>query len=286
MLQATGGDDSIDLSVAWPVRGDIWPDLIAPNGIDLINQDATLQGMVDETQPWTAESSLWGLARQSLGMEAVPIPESPPSMTITHELANLSIALSELARQLPSTEEHETCARDESSCDTRREMPFVFDDLFRLTTKFIDLVKRLLRGRGLRDEATALMVGSCHSRLAEMYTIIFSLMRCCIQRSLAPPRPNWAMVLPSVQLGSLTSPAVQVDGKTQLPSEKVSLYIRMIAVFSSQLWAQLIDAVRGQHQTPLVDSGMTPLVHTLWTEMGDRMDILLRTINSTKSLLR
>ncbi|KAL5363613.1 hypothetical protein BJX96DRAFT_178226 [Aspergillus floccosus] len=165
-------------------------------------------------------------------------------------------------------------------------MPFIFDELFGLTTQFIDLVKHLFVDRELGDEATTLMIGSCHSRLTETYGIIFSLIQRCIQHSLPPARPDWAIVLPQVQLGSLTSDAMRVDAETQLSSGKTTMYMLIITVFSSQLWTQLIDVVRGQHPMPGVVSGVTSLVHTVWTEMVDRMDDLLHTIERTQGLLQ
>lgn len=284
MLRPLGSDDSLDLAVDWPVQGDVWSSL----DIDLFSPEShQLENTTNEQPLWTPDPDSrhsWSLTRQDL-VETLPAPEWPPAMGITHGLANMSIALAELTTKLPSTSET-PCARGEDRRHARREMPFIFDELFGHTTQFINLVKHLLVDRELQNEATALMVGSCHSRLAETYGTIFSLIQRCIQHSLPPVCLDWTVVLPQVQLGSLTSNAMRVDAQTQLSPGKTTMYMLMITVFSSQLWTQLIEVVRGQHPMPVVASGATSLAHTVWTEMVDRVDGLLQTIERTQSLLR
>ncbi|KAA8652846.1 Zn(II)2Cys6 transcription factor domain-containing protein [Aspergillus tanneri] len=247
----------------WPVQDD------SSDPLRLSNSDVFNQGVHFETT--TEESLLWSpdslpLSNLIQDQEIVAI-RSPSPVTSIHELANLSIA--DATRQ--------------NTCNSREMMPFVFDELFRLTTGFIDIITQILSGR-LADEATTLMVGSCYSRLLRIYTTIFSLVQRCIRHSPPPPRnPDWVIILPQVQMGSvLTSPAIRVDAETTVSSDKASMYMSMIVVFSWQLWARMTDTVKGHAAEVVSGSSIVP---TIWTEMMNRMDCLLQTIESTKSLL-
>ncbi|THC97206.1 hypothetical protein EYZ11_003315 [Aspergillus tanneri] len=266
----------------WPVQDD------SSDPLRLSNSDVFNQGVHFETT--TEESLLWSpdslpLSNLIQDQEIVAI-RSPSPVTSIHELANLSIALSDLASTLPPISERGNNPSDatrQNTCNSREMMPFVFDELFRLTTGFIDIITQILSGR-LADEATTLMVGSCYSRLLRIYTTIFSLVQRCIRHSPPPPRnPDWVIILPQVQMGSvLTSPAIRVDAETTVSSDKASMYMSMIVVFSWQLWARMTDTVKGHAAEVVSGSSIVP---TIWTEMMNRMDCLLQTIESTKSLL-
>jgi hypothetical protein len=109
------------------------------------------------------------------------------------------------------------------------------------------------------------------------------MMQRCLQHTGGPPRPrpDGTIILPTVQLGSLSSPSLYVDFENPLSIGKAFMYMWMVAVFSGQLWGQLADVMRERH----VAAGRS-LVYTLWKEMGERVDGLLETIDTTKGLLR
>ncbi|KAL3443349.1 hypothetical protein BJX65DRAFT_285352 [Aspergillus insuetus] len=218
----------------------------------------------------------------TMQMDLDPIP--CPTTTSIHELANLSIALFELMAKFPSIRDDACTTSDMTAQSTRQALPFMFDELFSLTTHFTNLVEHRLCGiDSTTDEPTILMVRACHSRLTQIYTAIFSMMQRCLQHAGVPPRPrpNGTIVLPTVQLGSLSSPSLHVDFENPLSIGKAFMYMWMVAVFSGQLWRQLADVMRERY----VAAGRS-LVYTLWKEMGERVEGLLETIDTTKALLR
>ncbi|KAL4907591.1 hypothetical protein BDW74DRAFT_126193 [Aspergillus multicolor] len=185
----------------------------------------------------------------------VPAPFLPP--TSTQDLASLSVALSSLAERLPSLPARSTgtrsATREHRDADADA-MPFVLDDLFHLTTQLTDLVQCLCAPA---DKATTLMLASCHVRLTDMYENILSMIQRCIQHSLGPPRPrpNWAVVLPEVKMGSsLLSPVLLVCESSSVARAggKTLMYICMIVTFSGDVWTKLADAVRRQHHLQLL----------------------------------
>ena len=212
------------------------------------------------------------------------------------ELANLSIALYDCAANLPS--QSKACMKlggtnnEENTWNettSRQKRLFVLDEVFRLTTKFIDVVG-ILSGKGRDpgedspisafttpntevslpidvnqqmsydgaeltangskvlfshvDEATILMLMSCHCRLTEIYLSIFQMMQACIEYSFPPQvEDTWTVVLPQLQMGSHAAPPIQVDANTSLSRVTASMYMLMITMFSSQLCARVADVM-------------------------------------------
>ncbi|KAL2818739.1 hypothetical protein BDW59DRAFT_151924 [Aspergillus cavernicola] len=244
-----------EIELDWLLQGDSW--LLGSIDVSSQGQENTTNG----------EETFW--SPDVFDTQVLQNLEQPPSPSgTTRELANLSIALFELTTNLPSSEET-PCASENTRSGT-----FVFDDLFHSTTQFINILQHHL---GIIDEATTLMLASCHSRLIEIYATVLSLMERCIQHS-GPVRR--ALVLPEVQLGSLSFPAVHV-GVDILPLGKTAMYMCMIAVFSGDLWVQLADAVKGWQRVERLES----FVRNLWMEMGRRSDTLLVSIENIKGLL-
>ena len=274
-LNTGSADGALDVSL-----DSGWSDIA-----DMLNQDniCQLEPIIND------QALLWSPGvRQSWenDIQTLQVPQSL-STSITHELAGVSIALSELTANLPTMPEtasnNSPNYRDTS---TRAEMPFVLDDLFRLTTQFTELIQNRLTLP--TDEATILMLGSCHSRLTEIYTTVFSLVRGCITHSLGPPRPrqNWAVVLPKVEMGSLSAPALRVNAETPASGAKALMYMWMLCVFSAELWTQLSHALgRRGEQGVLGAEGVSPLGRMVWTEMVDRAGSVLMSIESTKALV-
>ncbi|KAL2808335.1 hypothetical protein BJX63DRAFT_39434 [Aspergillus granulosus] len=255
-------DSAMDL--AWPIADESWIESLDLSTTDVANQD------IQRPDNAYHLDSAWPLVGSGMGSAVQPLatihtaldpqPVRSPALTGTHELANLSIAL----------------------CRSRQDLPFIFDDLFNLTTQFTHLIKRRSLSTDPEDESTALMLGSCYSRLTGIYSTIFSLIHCCIEHSAGTPRPRpaGALILPNVQLGPLSSPSLHVDMETPLSLEKAVMYISMIVVFSAQLWGQLADVVR-ERQVGTERS----LVSNMWNEMREKVDGLLKTIDSTRSYL-
>jgi hypothetical protein len=139
------------------------------------------------------------------------------------------------------------------------------------------------------DEATMLIIASCHSRITEIYVYLFKMMQACIEHSLVPqPDKAWVVILPQLQIGSIASPPVHVDAKTPLPSAKVLMYMLMITMLSSQLWEQLAGLIRarGDGSTTPGSTSRSALVGVLWNTMTERTDRLSQTILATKCLLQ
>jgi hypothetical protein len=139
------------------------------------------------------------------------------------------------------------------------------------------------------DEGTVLMIVSCHCRLAEIYLSLFQMMQACIEYSLAPRLGNdWAVIFPQLQVGSLAAPSLRVDNNTPLSSATSSMYMVMITMFSSQLWKQLADVMKGGDgaQMDSAAGSRSTLADTVWDSMTDKTEGLSRTIDATKHLLQ
>ncbi|KAL3471178.1 hypothetical protein BJX99DRAFT_263543 [Aspergillus californicus] len=283
-LSTSNSEIDLDNGIDWLMQGDLFPD-----SLQLFNN-------ADVPQDKETPNILWHPGIPELEVSAIDNPLPSLTITTTHELANLSIALSDLARNLPSTHIQEGTS-PKPTRPSSQGTTFIFEDLFKHTTAFTNLLKRRLDTNhnpwSDDTEATTLMLASCHSRLTEIYTTVFALIQHCLQHSKGPPRPrpDRAIVLPVVQLGSMNSPALRVDTETMVPLGKAFMYMWMIAVFSGKLWGELGDAIRGCGGYPALDLGLGPgggersLVRAVWVEMGERVDGLLQTIESTKALL-
>jgi hypothetical protein len=98
------------------------------------------------------------------------------------------------------------------------------------------------------DEATMLMFLSCHCRLTEIYESIFQAIRRCVEGSYAASHPTAGIILLQLAVGSfggVVSPALRVEfNGPRLPPATVTMYMVLITTLSSQLWAQVGEAVR------------------------------------------
>jgi len=139
------------------------------------------------------------------------------------------------------------------------------------------------------DEGTTFMVVSCHCRLTEIYVSIFQMIQACINFSLVPQLDkDWAIILPHLQIGSLTSPPVHVDVNTPLSPATSSIYMLMVTMLSSQLWEKLAIMMRGRRDvlTGSASASQCALADTMWDTVTDRTERLSQTIDSTKHLLQ
>ncbi|KAL2864815.1 Zn(II)2Cys6 transcription factor domain-containing protein [Aspergillus lucknowensis] len=274
--------------------------LASTAGHDVLNQAVTHQASqsIDEWNPlWCGDIDLLPLYDpdgQNLDLRALQIPASQPSiLSTTQELANMSVALYELKTKLPSLPEKPARAECSESHEPHRSspMPFVFEELFHHTTHFTNLIQDRLYNAVSdlsEEEATVLMVGSCLSRLVEMYTVIFSLVQRCLRHSLGPPRPRpgWAVILPEVRLGSLKLPAVCVTAEGLLSAGRGTMYIWMVVVFSGELWGGIAETVKRQRLAVDGNRGAGTLTGTVWAGMVDRVDLVLHSIKTTQGMLR
>ncbi|TPX12343.1 uncharacterized protein E0L32_006990 [Thyridium curvatum] len=173
------------------------------------------------------------------------------------------------------------------TCASKVSTQFSFDELFRLTTEFVEILEALhaipaqrMHGpmgmfsyemdfakssalsqplpdhgaaaaqKGMNtsmrpwshvDEATVLLLASCHSRLLQLYSGVIQRMQMCIEHSLRPGSgSDWKVILPKVQVGSLSLPPLQVDQASPAPSKATSsMYMVMITTLSTQLWERV-----------------------------------------------
>lgn len=139
------------------------------------------------------------------------------------------------------------------------------------------------------DEATVSMIFACHSRLTEIYTSIFQMMQACIEHSLAPQLgTDWAVILPKLEVGSLSSQPVRVDAHTPLKSSMTtSMYMLIITMLSAQLWEKLMGLVATGTDVPIGSRINYPntLTEIMWSTMADRTGRLIRTMDITKQFL-
>ncbi|KAI1365593.1 hypothetical protein F5Y08DRAFT_172141 [Xylaria arbuscula] len=100
------------------------------------------------------------------------------------------------------------------------------------------------------DEATTLLFLSCHCRLADIYESIFRAVQHCIDSSfsLSVSHQIAGVILPQLQVGGfggVFSPALRVDFTgPALPATTVSMYLALTMTLSSQLWTQIMEAMR------------------------------------------
>ena len=275
---------------------------------------------------------------------------SAPSTAAAHRLAKLNIALYGCAAKLPSTPEAdaETVGSTSLRRDSREQGLFAIDELFRLTSEFINIIqfpstepcamsigspttppepsstqvpslftlsqKRASTGLedtdfGPRsslsqlDEGTLLMLLSCHCRLTETYLSIFRMMQACIQYSLPPTvDKDFALILPQLQVGSLSSPSMQVNINTPVSPATSSMYMVMITMLSSQLCETLASLLlveqeemssggrgnvsRGQGLDRVDQSPTSPFQLLFMATVTDRTHRLRDSIDTTKLLLQ
>jgi hypothetical protein len=266
--------------------------------------------------------------------------------SFVRKLASLNIALHECSEKLPTMativtgREIPSGHSNDTMHGSRKTTFFVIDELFRLTSEFIDVMKcfpvsecetgttpsstdpcpadsastisltscgeqmshsslqmtRTTRSPPSRSfshmgEATMFMVVSCHCRITELYSSVFELMQACIEHKL-PPRidKHWAVILPNLQFGSVTTPPVQVDIDSPLSPSNSSMYMLMFTMLSSQLWEQLVEVMRagcaGEVSTSPGSLSRSTLVDTMWDRVTEKNNDLSRIIDSTRHLLQ
>ena len=219
------------------------------------------------------------------GQDAYNYLKITPS-TVIRELADLNVALHECSANLPSMPRAAMSGTGIASYGHRppKNQLFAIDELFRLTSKFIDTIKVLPFGTGgtssstdqklqfwpalesaqqpqysnpseIRaialseslshvDEATLLLIMSCHSRLTDTFLSIFQMIRACIEHSAVPLMDEDAVVLlPRLHWGSLTAPQVIVSAKTRLEPSTTRMYMFLVTSLSSQLHENLAEVL-------------------------------------------
>lgn len=265
------------------------------------------------------------------------------SSSPVRDLANLNVAVHECATNLPSMPEAGLYPKppiiDKQS--TRKVALFAIDELFRLTSEFVDALKRLASvesdtgaafasssvettrtqpslpllthtqpspagqpvartGSSLHsgpfshvDEATMLLVMSCHCRLIDTHTSVFRMMQACIEYSIRPQMDKEAViVLPRLQIGSHTAPAVQVDASTAVSPATSSMYMLMMTMFSTKLCEQMAEVMRtgqgkgGEREEGLPESALLEPQQAMWDTMKGQTDRLSRDIDVTRRMLQ
>ncbi|KAI0490027.1 hypothetical protein F4859DRAFT_176638 [Xylaria cf. heliscus] len=143
------------------------------------------------------------------------------------------------------------------------------------------------------DEASILLFLSCHCQLVEIYKSVFQAMRRCLEGSKAAPHSAAGIILPQLQVGGsggISSPALRVDfNGPLLPQATISMYMSLITTMSSQLWAQVGDALRrGRGCVDSRSQASGPHLEVAaptWGVAMERTDNMERTIELIKRML-
>ncbi|GAP82449.2 hypothetical protein SAMD00023353_0100020 [Rosellinia necatrix] len=141
------------------------------------------------------------------------------------------------------------------------------------------------------DEATALLFLSCHCRLIEIYGAIFHAMQRCVGGSYAAPYAAAGIILPQLRVGGpggVGSPALRVDfgSGPRLPPATISMYMALVATLSSQLWAQVQEALRGSgRESGRAPAGRLDVIGPTWDEAMEKTENMVRTIETVQRLL-
>lgn len=176
-------------------------------------------------------------------------PKSTPSTV--QQLAVLNIALDVCASKLPIMTSTASTVSSPSNNSTPQSRLFAISELFDLTSQFTSLAQSMIDSapdasqppsslpppqNEAVNEATLLMVVSCHSRLAEIYEKVFAMMQACILHSLAPSKgTEWAVVLPPIEIGSFK--AEPVHGTSPFPHSHLPMKADMRTVNSRYTFA-------------------------------------------------
>lgn len=148
------------------------------------------------------------------------------------------------------------------------------------------------RGFSHVDEATMLMVMSCHCRLIDTYVSIFRMMQDCIAFSKTPRiEENTVVIFPRLQFGTYASPPLQVDAHSSPPPSLTWMYMSVITMLSSPLCDQVAEVMRwedgawpqggGVSRSPGLSSQ-----ETIWEVMAAKTNQLVQTISDTKRQLQ
>ncbi|KAI1349619.1 hypothetical protein F5Y01DRAFT_288725 [Xylaria sp. FL0043] len=248
-------------------------------------------------------------------------PSCGPGYTLTstaQQLTSLNMALYECASKLPSIKASRAggpdVSRTTNSATTRGAALLVLDEVFHVTTTFINIMNavdpmfththdeitpalEIPSPSSLHlDEASVLLFLSCHCRLTDIYEAIFQAIQRCIRGSshtAAPHSTAAGIILPQLQVGGfggVSSPALRVDFKgPRLPSAIVSMYMVLITTLSSRLWAQIKDRMRRTGGRDCSRSGAA-MVHPdiaepTWDRAMERTDNLSRIIEGIRDVL-
>ncbi len=140
------------------------------------------------------------------------------------------------------------------------------------------------------DEATTFIIMSCHCQLTETYATIFQIMQMCTEHSRFPQTSkNWTVILPTLQVGSVALPPLQVDDKTPISSKSTSSMYRVaVTMLLSQLWPQLVEVMRqgGGIRSDSASIPRSSLVEVMWDTAIEKTDRLMQTIDLMVRLLK
>lgn len=215
----------------------------------------------------------------------------------SRRLAALSVELYESAMPIPTLEKIRVASEKSTAVEskTRRTVKLIFDELFKHTKDFNHVLQSLSSSPGqggqttlIPDEALISLLFSCHSQLTEAYTSLLNMIRTCLEHSIAPiVGTGWAVILPKLQVGSVTLPSLQVDNKNPVSSKATShMYMTSITTVTALLWTQMMNAVKGvaTNQEDISSiCGSTAAV--MWDTMSRRTDEVIRRIERISSVL-
>ncbi|KAI1100052.1 hypothetical protein F4804DRAFT_58551 [Jackrogersella minutella] len=164
---------------------------------------------------------------------------------------------------------------------TKSAEPFKLDDIFQITTAFLDVVRSLQLEEGsdrhspgsvVVDAATVFLVMSCWRRLADMYDCLFVLVRRCAEQSVLPAaREGNPVSLPAVTIGSF------------VPDATTSILLQMVATLQHS--TQLINHMSDFAVKMSLEEGFISTDETCSTDLHRRASNMHQQVRSIKSML-
>lgn len=258
-------------------------------------------------------------------------------------LANLNVALHECAEKLPTMPQVGVYPQNlpylspGEKQSAQKVASFAIDELFRLTSEFVDTLQRLSRhesdtddtispnthaprpqtvhsllmyspsGQGVLktctsllptpfsrvDEATMLLIMSCHCRLIDTLVSLFRMMQACVEHSITPQLDKEVVIiLPRLEIGSHQVPELQVDAKSMLSPSTSSMYMLMVTMLSTKLCEQITEIIetgRGKEigaNEERQENSFLSSRQAMWEGMKDKTEVLARDIDTTRRLLQ
>jgi len=215
-----------------------------------------------------------------------------------------------------------------NSTKKRSAALLAIDEVFRVTKEFIDITRSDIFPAANRhhiqptfpysppssssspsplsphpDDATLFTFLSCHSRLVEIYEVIFGAIHRCIRgphHHYSSSSHSGGVILPQLQVGGscssgggIGSPPLRVDfsGPRRLPPATIFMYMTIVITLSSELWMQVWEAMQaGKKNHNSMSSQILPsvppeLTDPIWNIAITKTDAMAQTIKTVQHAL-
>ncbi|KAF2874838.1 hypothetical protein BDV95DRAFT_300101 [Massariosphaeria phaeospora] len=254
-------------------------------GADAFPVDHTAMPTPDCLAPWGAVWSPSTFNNMELGQLPAMGLFDLPAMNVMAELDTSPLSVADSVRELADLNvrlfDHSCTLPTQPSGQGGRGRLFAIDQTFTLTKTLITILKRLYAyldesGPESRpiDQATALLILSCHCRLMDLYESIFGGIQSCSQNpQLTPPEAESGLTLPPLRFGSYSAPELQ-----PLPSlSTVAMHMTVVLMISAQLCKQLRETigagmgrVEGQ-PISIFDDATQQTLRQRWGALGEKI---------------